>query len=205
MKNLIITIGILLSTLSIKAQTVIGPVFNESFADSLIFAKINQVRVDSGLRKVYPSGKLRKFVSQKNSSIMVKQNRLFHPELLETREFYRKLTVLGKEFSKINNNSNVIYNSDSIPSYGIDEISIKINSQPTTYEELAERCVEGWLNSPPHNAIMLQAGYTGYHHKYRNLLCGVSIKKSGTAYYGCVNYIEFSCLSTSLLRHCRNL
>ena len=191
MKNLIITIGILLSTLSIKAQTVIGPVFNESFADSLIFAKINQVRVDSGLRKVYPSGKLRKFVSQKNSSIMVKQNRLFHPELLETREFARQLAVLGKEFSKINDNYHVIYGSDSIPSYGIDEISIKINSQPNTYEELAEKCVEGWLNSPPHKGIMFSYGYNGYLHKYQNLLCGVSIKKSGNVYYGCVNYIEF--------------
>jgi uncharacterized protein YkwD len=191
MKNLIITIGILLSTLSIKAQTVIGPVFNESFADSLIFSKINQVRVDSGLRKVYPSGKLRKFVSQKNSSIMVKQNRLFHPELLETREFVRQLAVLGKEFSKINDNYHVIYGSDSIPSYGIDEISIKINSQPNTYEELAEKCVEGWLNSPLHKGIMFSYGYNGYLHKYQNLLCGVSIKKSGNVYYGCVNYIEF--------------
>jgi uncharacterized protein YkwD len=189
MKNLIITIGILLSTLSIKAQTVIGPVFNESFADSLIFAKINQVRVDSGLRKVYPSGKLRKFVSQKNSSIMVKQNRLFHPELLETREFVRQLAVLGKEFSKINDNYHVIYGSDSVPSYSIDEIAIKINSQPNTYEELAERCVESWLNSTPHKGIMLICGYDGY--KYQNLLCGVSIKKSGNVYYGCVNYIKF--------------
>ena len=191
MKNLIIAIGILLSTLSVKSQTVIGPVFNESFADSLIFAKINQVRVDSGLRKVYPSGKLRNYVSQKHSSTMVKENRLFHPELPKTREFYRKLSVLGKEFSKINNNYNVIYNSDSIPSYGIDEISIKINSQPTTYEELAERCVEGWLNSPSHKGIMFSYGYNGYLHKYINLLCGVSIKKSGNVYYGCVNYIEF--------------
>ena len=191
MKNLIVTIGILLSTLSVKSQTVIGSVFNESFADSLIFAKINQVRVDSGLRKVYPSGKLRKFVSQKNSSIMVKQNRLFHPELLETREFVRQLAVLGKEFSKINDNYHVIYGSDSIPSYGIDEISIKINGQPNSYEELAEKCVESWLNSPPHKGIMFSYGYNGYLHKYQNLLCGVSIKKSGNVYYGCVNYIEF--------------
>ena len=191
MKNLIITIGILLSTLSVKSQTVIGPVFNESFADSLIFAKINQVRVDSGLRKVYPSGKLRKFVSQKNSSIMVKQNRLFHPELLETREFVRQLAVLGKEFSKINNNFKVVYGSDSIPAYSIDEIAIKINGQPNSYEELAEKCVESWLNSPPHKGIMFSYGYNGYLHKYQNLLCGVSIKKSGNVYYGCVNYIEF--------------
>jgi len=189
MKNLIITIGILLSTLSIKAQTVIGPVFNESFADSLIFAKINQVRVDSGLSKVYPSGKLRKFVSQKNSLIMIKENRLFHPENPNTREFYRKLATLGKEFSKINDNYHVVYNSDSVPSYSIDEIAAKIASQPNTYEELANKCVEGWLNSPPHKAIMLKVGYNGY--RYINLLCGVSIKKSGNVYYGCVNYIEF--------------
>jgi len=189
MKNLIITIGILLSTLSIKAQTVIGPVFNESFADSLIFAKINQVRVDSGLSKVYPSGKLRKYVSQKHSSTMVKENRLFHPELPKTREFYRQLATLGKEFSKINNKYVVVYNSDSIPSYSVDEISTKINSLPNTYEELANRCVEGWLSSPPHKAIMLSVGYNGY--RYINLLCGVSIKKTGSVYYGCVNYIEF--------------
>ena len=191
MKNLIITIGILLTTLSVKSQTVIGPVFNESFADSLILAKINQVRVDSGLRKVYPSGKLRKFVSQKNSSIMVKQNRLFHPELLETPEFVRQLNILAKEFSKINDNFKIVYGSDSIPAYSIDEIAVKINSQPKTYEELAERCVESWLNSPPHKGIMFSYGYHGYLHKYVNLLCGVSIKKSGNVYYGCVNYIEF--------------
>ena len=173
MKNLIITIGILLTTLSVKSQTVIGPVFNESFADSLIFAKINQVRVDSGLRKVYPSGKLRKFVSQKNSSIMVKQNRLFHPELPKTSEFGRQLSALSKDFLKINDNYHVIYGSDSIPVYNIDEIAIKINGQPNTYEELAEGCVESWLNSAPHKGIMLKCGYDGY--KYQNLLCGVSI------------------------------
>jgi uncharacterized protein YkwD len=191
MKNLIITIGILLSTLSVKSQTVIGPVFNESFADSLIFAKINQVRVDSGLSKVYPSGKLRTFVSQKHSLTMVKENRLFHPGNPKTREFYRQIGILGKEFSKVNNNFHVLYDSDSIPAYSIDEIAVKINSQPTTYEELAEKCVESWLNSPPHKGIMLSSGYDGYHHKYFNLLCGVSIKKIGNVYYGCVNYIDF--------------
>ena len=191
MKNLIITIGILLSTLSVKSQNVIGSVFNESFADSLIFAKINQVRVDSGLRKVYPSGKLRKFVSQKNSAIMVSQNRLFHPELLETREFVRQLAELGKEFSKINNNFKVVYGSDSIPAYSIDEIAVKINSQPKTYEELVEKCIDGWLNSSAHKGIMLTASYDGHHHMYVNLLCGVSIKKINNVYYGCVNYIQF--------------
>lgn len=191
MKNIIITIGILLSTLSVKAQTVIGPVFNESFADSLLFAKINQVRVDSGLRKVYPSGKLRKFVSQKNSSIMVKENRLFHPGNVKTPEFVKQVNILAKEYVKINNNFKVVYDSDSIPSYGIDEIAAKINSQPKTYEELAEICVNGWLNSPPHKGLMFNSGYHGIQHKYMNLLGGVSIKKSGNVYYACVNYIEF--------------
>jgi len=174
-----------------KPSTVIGAIFNEAFADSLICLKINEVRFYHGLSMVSTSGKLRKFVSQKHSATMVKENKLFHPGHPKTVEFSRQLALLAKEFSKINDNYQVIYGSDSIPSYGIDEIAIKICSQPNTYEELAERCVEGWLNSPPHNAIMLQAGYTGYHHKYRNLLCGVSIKKSGNAYYGCVNYIEF--------------
>ena len=174
-----------------KPSTVIGARFNEAFADSLICLKINEVRFYHGLSMVHTSGKLRKFVSQKHSAIMVSQNRLFHPEILETREFGRQLALIGKEFSKINHNYQLIYGSDSIPSYGIDEIAIKVCSQPNTYEELAESCVEGWLSSPPHNAIMLQAGYAGYHHKYRNLLCGVSIKKSGNVYYGCVNYIEF--------------
>jgi len=191
MKNIIITIGILLSTLSVKSQTVIGPVFNESFADSLIFVKINQVRVDSGLRKVYPSGKLRKFVSQKNSAIMVKENRLFHPGNVETPEFVKQLNILAKEYLKINNNFRVVYGSDSIPAYSIDEIAAKINSQPKTYEELAEKCVNGWLNSPPHKGLMFNSGYDGSLHKYQNLLCGVSIKKSGNVYYACVNYIEF--------------
>lgn len=173
-----------------KPSTVIGAIFNEAFADSLICLKINEVRFYHGLSMVHTSGKLRKFVSQKHSAIMVSQNKLFHPELLETREFVRQLVVLGKEFSKINDNYHVIYGSDSIPSYGFSEIAIKINSQPNTYEELAERCVESWLNSPPHNGIMLSYGYKRSG-KYGNLLCGVSIKKSRNVYYGCANYIHF--------------
>ena len=69
-----------------KPNTVIGAVFNEALADSLICLKINEVRFDCGLSTVYPSGKLRKYVSQKNSSIMVRENRLFHPELPQTLE-----------------------------------------------------------------------------------------------------------------------
>jgi uncharacterized protein YkwD len=174
-----------------QTQTIIGSVFDEKFADSLILDKINQVRFDKGLSIVYPSNKLRTYISQKQSSTMVKENRLFHPGNPENLDFYRQIATLGKEFSKINDKYELVYNSDSVPSYSIDEIAVKINSQPSTYEELAERCVKAWLNSPPHKGIMLSSGYNGYLHKYFNLLCGVSIKKTGNVYYGCVNYIEF--------------
>lgn len=170
-----------------KPSTVIGAIFNEVFADSLICLKINEVRFYHGLSMVHASDKLRKFVSQKHSAIMVSQNRMLHPELLKTREFGRQLALIGKEFSKINHINKLIYGSDSIPGYTYGEIAIEVCSQPNTYEELAEICVEGWLNSPPHRKIMLGAGYNGYHH-----LCGVSIKKRGNVYYGCANYIAFS-------------
>jgi uncharacterized protein YkwD len=191
MKYFIITIAVLISTLGVKSQTKIGPVFNEYLEDSFIFAKINEVRVNNGVTKLVPSGNLRKYVSQRNSSIMVKENRLFHPQLPKNKEFYNQIELIGKEYSKVNEGRPILYLHDTIPVFVVSEIAAKVSDNYLTYEELAERCVNGWLNSPPHKGIMLSENYNFRSKKLENILVGISTKKVNNYYYSCVNYIEF--------------
>jgi uncharacterized protein YkwD len=191
MKNLIITIAALISTFSVNAQTKIGPVFNEYLADSFIFSKINEVRVNNGATKLVPSGNLRKYVSQRMVSIMVKENRLFHPPIPTDKGFYKQIEIIGKEYSNVNDSQRILYLQDTIPVFVISEIAAKVGNNFFTYEELAEKCVNGWLNSPPHKGIMLSENYNFRSKKLENILVGVSTKKVNNYYYSCVNYIEF--------------
>ena len=159
MKNLIITIGILLSTLSVKSQTVIGPKFNQKFADSLLFEKINQKRVSLGLTTYYKSKTVSKYITERNANIMVSVKTMFHPKFDWEHDsvLSKQVGLIGKEYRKVNKTNNNYSNETGIP-YAMfrgEVVCGGVNaSQYITYEHLLDLVIDGWYNSPGHKVII---------------------------------------------------
>jgi|LakMenE01Jun11ns_1017448.scaffolds.fasta_scaffold9876100_1 uncharacterized protein YkwD len=194
MKNVIITIGILLSTLSnsVYAQTKIGSKFNEKFADSLLFEMINQKRVSLGLTPYYKSKTVSKYISKRNANIMVSMKTMFHPKFdwEHDSDLAKKVGLIGKEYRKINKTNNNYSKSTGIP-YAVfmGEVACGgVNaSQYETYENLLNLVIEGWYKSSGHRVIVFtkesaNEGETSF--------IGVSIKlDSNGNFYAVANLI----------------
>lgn len=192
MKNVIITIGILLLTLSVKSQTVIGPKFNQKFADSLLFEKINQKRVSLGLTTYYKSKTVSKYISERNANIMVSVKTMFHPKFdwEHDSDLSKKVGLIGKEYRKINKTNNNYSKATGIPyAVFIGEVACGgVNaSQYETYENLLNLVIEGWYKSSGHRVIVFtkesaNEGETSF--------IGVSIKlDSNGNFYAVANLI----------------
>ncbi|MFN5213087.1 MAG: hypothetical protein ACK5DY_00580, partial [Bacteroidota bacterium] len=70
-----------------QSQVPIGDVLDEDLLDSLIVVEINRVREEKGLTKFVSSQNVRKYISLRNTMIMVEKDSLFHPKLPKTQEF----------------------------------------------------------------------------------------------------------------------
>lgn len=179
-----------LYTFGLKAQTQIGPIFNERLVDSFVFVKINKLRLKNNLKPVSYSPKLREFFSQKHSQIMINEKRMFHPTLVKDKKFMREVFYISKDFSKANN-YDVYVSSDSSTLYSIKEMVISLNNTHKTYEEIANTAVNWWFNSKVHNEIMLSKYFNQYTDEEMKMVIGVSFKKHESGYYGCVNFMGF--------------
>lgn len=192
MKNLIITIGILLSTLSIKAQTVIGSKFNEKFADSLLFEKINQKRVSLGFTPFYKSQTVSKYISERNANIMVSMKTLFHPKFDWEHDsvLAKKVGLIGKEYRKINK-TNTNYNKKTGIPYAMFRGEVAAGgvnaSQYETYEHLFDLVIEGWYKSESHRIIVFTNDEAK---KDETSFIGVSVKlDSNGNFYAVANLV----------------
>lgn len=191
MKNLIITIGILLSTLSVKSQTVIGPKFNQKFADSLLIVKINEKRVALGFTPFYKSDNVSNYISKRNCSIMASGGPA-HPEYKwETDpELKKKMVLISKEYAKVNKNTNHISPTTQEP-YGVSfmEVAAYGYGDITTYESLIDRVINGWYNSLGHRALLLSNDHSLHFNEVSFL--GASIQVIGDRFFATANIISF--------------
>lgn len=104
LKNYIIFFSFLF-TISVNAQTVIGQTLNENFLDSLLASKINDVRVKNKVSVVYPSYKLRKYISQEHANMMVEKKTVLTLIYLKqknlTKNYLRFLLIFLKQIMDI--------------------------------------------------------------------------------------------------------
>jgi hypothetical protein len=193
MKNVIITIGILLSTLSnsVYAQTLIGKSFNKKFADSLLIVKINEKRVSLGFTPFYKSNNVSNYISKRNCTIMASGGPA-HPEYKwETDpELKKKMVLISKEYAKVNKNTNHISPTTQEP-YGVSfkEVAAYGEGDITTYESLIDRVINGWYNSLGHRALLLRDDHSLHFNEVSFL--GVSIQVIGDRFFATANIISF--------------
>lgn len=196
MKNFIITIAVLISTLSVNAQTKIGSNFNEKFADSLLFEKINQKRVSLGFTPFYKSKVVSKEISQRNVDIMFSKNLLHHPGFKWEGDsvLTKKVVKIHKEYKKINKDDKNLNPETNVP-YTMVYMEVALGGDNLyyyeTYEELIDVMINGWYNSLSHRVILLGSDASFTLFKETSFM-GVSIKvnKEGK-YYSAVNIVSF--------------
>lgn len=193
MKNVIITIGILLSVLGVNAQTLIGTSFNKKFADSLLIVKINEKRVALGFTPFHKSDNVSNYISKRNCSIMASGGPA-HPEYKwETDpELKKKMVLISKEYAKVNKNTDHISPTTQLPyANGVSfmEVAAYGYGDITTYESLIDRVINGWYNSLGHRALLLSQDYSLEFNEVSFL--GVSIQVIGDRFYATANIISF--------------
>lgn len=183
MKKIILSLLILFN-LSVNGQIRIGDVLDEDLLDSLIVVEINRVREEKGLTKFVSSQNVRKYMSLRNTTIMVEKDSLFHPDLPKTQEFKDQLLIIQSEYNKVNPVRDTSFNLMTYRG----EISIFLLGG-FNYDELARKCVETWFNSPEHYDIMMNDWCREKH----IMLVGASAKKVGKyTFYASVNIVAFN-------------
>lgn len=183
MKKIILSLLILFN-LSVNGQIPIGDVLDEDLLDSLIVVEINRVREEKGLTKFVSSQNVRKYMSLRNTTIMVEKDSLFHPKLPTTQEFEDQVLIIQSEYNKVNPIRDTSFNRMTYRG----EISIFLLGG-FNYDNFAHKCVESWLNSPKHHDIMMNNWCREKH----IMLVGASAKKVGkNTYYASVNIVAFN-------------
>jgi hypothetical protein len=167
-----------------QSQVPIGDVLDEDLLDSLIVVEINRAREEKGLTKFVSSQNVRKYISLRNTMIMVEKDSLFHPKLPKTQEFKDQLLIIQSDYNKVNPVRDTSFNHMTYRG----EISIFLLGR-FNYDELAHKCVETWLNSPQHYDIMMNNWCREKH----IMLVGASAKKVGkNTFYVSVNIVAFN-------------
>lgn len=183
MKKIILALLILFN-LSVNGQIRIGDVLDEGLLDSLIVVEINRAREEKGLTKFVSSQNVRKYMSLRSTTIMVEKDSLFHPKLPTTQEFKDQVLIIQSDYNKANPVRDTSFNCMTYRG----EISIFFLGG-FSYDGLARKFVESWLNSPQHNDIMMNNWCREKH----IMLVGASAKRIGkNKYYASVNIVAFN-------------
>ena len=176
-------------------QKTIGLVFDEKFADSLLFEKINQKRIELGKTPYVKSDKVSKYISQRNVGIMVSKSALFHPgyEWESDSVMTKNVVSIYKDYKKMFPNDKNFSPSMNRP-YAMTYAEVALRGENyfyyETYEKLIDVMIEGWYNSLGHRVILL--GNDVEVDNNEKSFIGVSIKvdKNGY-YYSAANVVSF--------------
>lgn len=141
-----------LITLTSNSQVVDYKNFDNKLLEKLVFEEINKYRDSLGVDRVMWSNVMYNYVTTKQTKIVSKGDRLFHPnlDLVATDEF--KILV-SKESEKLTGIKS--FNSGTADSfYNLTEIGGLISVRNITYQQLAKLIVGLWDGSYLHKCIM---------------------------------------------------
>ena len=147
-KSIFIILLLFLSSINLIAQNPPEPIednsFNYTLINRLILEKINAKRVKLHLSALAPDSIL--YLAAKNQAdYLVKQGKLTHfQKKKQLEDPQKRVQYYHGEFSAIAENAAMEFWSKQVM-----EKDKKLHTY-TTYEELAEALVDGWIHSPTH-------------------------------------------------------
>jgi hypothetical protein len=126
--------------------------FDNKLLEKLVFDEINKYRDSLGVDRVIWSDVMYNYVTTKQTKILSKGNRLFHPnlDLVVTDEF--KILV-AKESEKLTGIKSLSTNTPN-SFCKLTEIGSMVSVRKMTYQELAKLVVELWDKSYFHKCLM---------------------------------------------------
>ena len=153
MKNLIISLVLVLSSLVAKTQVIDINNFDEKLFEKVLFQKMIDFRKSVGADSLVWSDVLYTNIAKPNTIKIMNANYLHHPDEGTIWKEQTLRNKLGEELVKKQNVTLLVSKIDA-PRFMSYEIAAQIsNSNIVTYQDLANRAIIGWSKSPGHQDI----------------------------------------------------
>lgn len=164
--------------------------FNHVYADSLLWERINDLRVKNNKKRIPPSFGVRRYISKVNSTKLKERKSCFHPHWSFTDAQNRKASAhILKEMK-----SHFNLTTDDSPlrcsSFSYTEVAAATWGYTfDTYNEMAKYFAQMWWDSKGHKEILYEGDYGNYQKSV--YMIGVSIQNEGNDYYAIANVIGY--------------
>jgi hypothetical protein len=181
MKNLFLSLVLVLVSLTSKSQVIDVNNFNEKLFEKVLFHKMIEFRLSVGADSVVWSDVLYNNISKPNTTKMMNANYLFHPDEGDIWKTRPLRDNMGKELVK-KQKVTLLVSETNGPRFLTFEIAASIpNFNVETYQDLADKAIIGWSTSPHHKNIqkapMIQDG------AFAMASCSVKKSKNGKEYF----------------------
>lgn len=165
--------------------------FDENYADSLLWERINDLRAKNKKNKLKHSFTVRKYISHKNAKKLKEKNSCFHPDWrLQDVENSAAAKKMYREYGETYGFNTAPPSSLACHFMYTEVAAASWGEYYKTYQDLAKSFAEMWWESKGHFEILYRDNYLSGNRNY--YMIGVSIKKSGDSnYYGIANVIGF--------------
>ena len=148
MKTIIILITLLLSNLSLT-QVVSYETFDSDLLNKKVLIEINKLRRNRGLDTLVPSVSVYNIYSKPNCIEVAGSGKFYHPETNERFNNQYLRNLITDESKKMHGGQNVLLSNGS-PKINEYENGFKSTMIYNSYDELAQRIIIAWENSPSH-------------------------------------------------------
>ena len=153
MKNLFLSLVLVLTSLVAKTQVIDVNNFDEKLFEKVLFQKMIEFRKSVGADSLVWSDVLYTNIAKPNTVKMADLNFLHHPD---EGNIWKENTLrdnLGKELVK-KQNVVLLVSKINAPLFSSYEIAARIgSSKVVTYQDLADRAIIGWSKSEGHKDI----------------------------------------------------
>ena len=149
MKNLFLSLVLVLTSLVSQTQVIDVNNFNEKLFEKVLFHKMIEFRLSVGADSVVWSDVLYNNISKPNTVKMMNANYLFHPDEGDIWKTRPLRDNLGKELIK-KQKVTLLSTEFHAPRFLSFEIGASIaNYDIVTYQDLADRAIIGWTKGSP--------------------------------------------------------
>jgi phage pi2 protein 07 len=160
--------------------------FDINLLNKKVLIKINKLRRDKGLDTLVYSQKTYEIFSKPNCIEVSNSGTLYHPN--NKGRYYTKSVrdeIVGESIKMYGGKSEILTNG--LPRMSMYENAFRSNITCVTYDELVERAIIGWENSPSHKEVQNMSysslGVSGF------FSCDSRITNDGMVYIF-VNYVK---------------